>query len=293
MLTRKSALLGAAIMVSPLAGADVINVGGVLWDPDSPLDMTMDSSFTQWFQSTNSGYDMGSLVGINATNATTMMFGNYLYGGGKINNFNDANDQTGQPNPETNPADFCPGCELTYEFGGIEFVENTPGGGDFLDPSTYTVDWSQSYFKIWVDDSRNFNANNDFETNPNEMYDATDGNLFLEGSFESVSFTGQIFAAGMLFSNAGSAMHVTGGLAQDYFDTDPFVTLGGTPFDFSYTASSQFMVDLAGGGDVFFARASTAELQGDTISIPEPGALALLGAGLIGLARVRRRHDAA
>ena len=74
----------AALALSMTAQASEINVGGVVWDPDAPIDFT------------SNGNTYESFAG---------QVGDAVTGFGVITNFNGAAEGT-----------FCPSCELTYTF---------------------------------------------------------------------------------------------------------------------------------------------------------------------------------
>ena len=293
MFKMSKAIVAGALVAAFAAPsyAALTNVAGVVWDPswvgnDGAQDFSGDSSFVQWFQTTNDGVDTSGAIGLNQGNATTAIVGNYLYGVGKFNNFNAANDIVGQPNPETTPATFCPGCELTYEFGGIKLTENT---GTVTNP-IYSLDLTGAYFKVWVDPAKDFDVNN-----TSTVANATNGTLFLEGIFDTfllqnVSLTGNLNGTATLAGTVNALLSVTGGAAFANFDTNTIIN----PFtqglsDLFYSASSQF--NLPATGTRTFSNRSTGEFQGDTVAVPEPGTIALLGGALLGLAFTRRRRS--
>lgn len=290
----KKASLSTALLLAlaaPSANASLVNVGGVIWDPTwqdgQDNDFQADSSFRQWFQTTNNGVDTGNLVGLNLTNGETAVFDNYLYGVGKFNNWNAANDITGQPNPETTPDNFCPGCELTYEFGGIQLVENVPDGGTLADASTYTIDISNAYWNVYVDPNMDFDANS-----TSSVVNATNGDLFLTGNFDVFNFSSpgvvtQLNGDAVLAGTVQTTLSVNGGLAEEYFDTNTFGGNGVPVSDLFYTASAQFNLNTT---DVFFSAVATGEFQGDTVAVPEPQMFALLGLGLLGLGAAQARR---
>lgn len=230
-----------------------INVGGVVWDPDSFFDFT-------------SGDQMVETIGNNV--------GDVVSGFGRITSLNGDLAAT-----------FCPGCELTYVFGGFT-ITSTTGGFTF----------SGGTLNVYVDNSPNFSLLS--------RASAIDGSLWLSlAGHTSFSFdTGRL---GTLHSDptptligvegdGGGYFDVTGGMAAGNFDTNTRALSAGVDgrtiefADFSFTSSFQLLPNGSfTDGGVTYGLFGTNDLQGD--SIPEPGSMALIGAGLIGLGALRRR----
>lgn len=252
----KALALGAALAAGS-AGAAPINVGGVVWDPDSIFDFSTTDAMIETI--------------VNAIGETTSGYGKITSLNGELNN-----------------AIFCPGCELTYKFTGYKITDNT--GGMF----TFTG----GTLDVYVDHTPNYNSN--FAST------ASDGNLWL-------SLTGHVTydiasnRVGTLHSDPTPAstgvagdgrgfLDVTGGLAAGNFDTNTFVvqedaagTLGKA--DFQFTSSFQLLPNGAtflSDDGITYGLFGSNDLQGN--SVPEPGSMALVALGLIGVGSILRRR---
>jgi hypothetical protein len=270
MTNFKKTLLGVAAamaLAAPAANAALINVGGVVWDPDSPTggadrDFTARFEFTQWFTTAaNAVADTDGAIPnlLSIINPAAVAVGDVLQGVGEINKVNGTSYGDLASTTGGGPGSFCPSCELTFSFGG--FAVST------ISPETLSNGW----FRVYVDDTPDY----DGAANPLDTAAAVNGQLWLELVVGANSFTtAGGFGSGFLTTFASAV----DGLAKNNFDTNSFGI-----FDTRQSASALFdLTDIDGDGlaDDWIST-STGEIKAD--SIPEPTSLALVGIGLLGL----------
>lgn len=291
-----ASVLGAAVamaLAGPAQAADT-NVGGVVWDPDHPTDFDADIAFTQWFTSTDVMRD-GTPNFSDVIDPESATPGSFLTGTGEVDLMNSKGINQASPTGGR-PISFCPSCELTFAFGGIELDSIDQSTSDDQSTSEPTFDVTDAWLDIYVDGNLGSSAdsyNNSYVTitdanegdgGQDEVDEATDGTKWLELGYDAFSFTEGNIVGGL----TEAFFSTEGGIAEGNFDTNFY--MGPPTHDLESSQDAYF----AGGGNDQYAN-GTGDLTGDSISIPEPGTLALLGLGLglAGLgASVRRSHKA-
>lgn len=196
----KKAIFGAAAAIALVGSAAANNIGGVMWDPDSPNDF--------------SGTSATLTQSINPVTGE-------LSGFGVITTLNGTGVST-----------FCPGCELTIQYSGY-----TPIGSTILpDPSNpgQQISYKGGVIKIFVDRTPDASPND-----PLLLTSANtgDGDLWLTlagHAINGVTLVGNNFFPDFLLGKG--LWDVTGGLAAYFLDTD--TKTDGADFSFTNSFSS-------------------------------------------------------
>lgn len=267
----------ALLMASASANAGVVSAaGGVSWiaAPGTPnFSATVD--FTQWWTISNTigAGDIGGVLETTALDPTVASLAGHattpeLVGVGKFN----IGSGIGEPN--------CNGCQLTFSFGGF-----------FLDISNVAqpVDATDAWLNVYLD----YTFSTDFDEGAisliqdpveaaSQAAKAVDGVLWLSLDVEGFSYIPTNIDP-TLESNTAFFGEVTGGIAASNFVENVFQSLYETD---AFGLTSGF-VDRWGNITNYSIRGS-GNVQAQTVS--EPGMLALLSIGLVGLVFSARRR---
>ena len=248
-LTKIAVGLFAAASVNAFA----INVGGVVWNPASGFDFTSQGAIFE----------------------TAVGPGGTLGGIGVVNILNNTNNNT-----------FCPGCELTFEFGGHTLTYVDPFSSATDDILGFTGGW----LKIYVDSTPDFDADVKASANDGVLWLDLVGYNDIQSNGWVTSLFGEI-AKGTLGSgnddgSGAGLFDVVGGLAAPHFDTNSVLANDGHGADFSFSSSYQPLPNGYVTPDGF-GLFGTGELKGN--SIPEPTSMLLSALGIAGLGFARRR----
>lgn len=265
MLMKKSigVALACALALGAWSGSTLatpVNVGGVVWDPASPLDLTVQA--------------------LNFRESQVAGVGDVLQGYGVIGSINGSTE-----------TQLCPSCDLTFTFqytlksinpiagapkivfdtGSIQFYVGADNSFNVTNPSTASLGTP------WLTLTGHTFANAD------PLY-LTDGQLFasLVGSASDP-------ASG---SNGFGYLDATGGQAMPYMDSNFWNT--GAAYGFAdFKINSAFLFDgvpICDTQETCYPISGTGTLYGRTV-VPEPGAVGILGLGLTFLGFFARRRN--
>jgi uncharacterized protein (TIGR03382 family) len=167
----------------------------------------------------------------------------------------------------------CAGCEITFQFGGF-----TPISGGVIPGANTSILYAGGFLKVYVDftpevDPFNAQSLTFANTGDGDLFLSLTGHNLLTGnSFTGVSSQGTLSGQGYL--------DVVGGAAAVFFNTN--TQLQGA--DATLTSSFTSFIPAGNLTNAF----GTGNLFSDSVAVPVPGVVALLGLGLVGLARRRK-----
>ena len=270
MMTKSKQFMLAAATALALSSPAIsapINAGGVMLDPNysdgGDVDFISQFNFTQWYTLGNGGEGSATLGYENAASignviAATLGGGSsgtgfFLQGVGEFYRVNELDLTNGDPTLVTG------GGELTFAFGGIELNKDL------------SFNISGAFAKVYVDQGPTTNYTNP-ASDPAEIASARDGAVWLDLQFVSLSFED----GGVADGQVSAKFNILGGAGASYF----------VPGTLTYTANAFFTNSLAHQ----YSTGGNGSAQGNTENrVPEPGSIALIGMGLLGLMAATRR----
>lgn len=249
-----------ALGLSMSAQAEIVNIGGVVWNPDSMFDFTSNQNIIE--DQLNFDPAEGPIV-------------TELTGFGEMTGFNGKSQN-----------EFCLGCELTFQFGGFNILGQNPTDTTEI---AFTGGWIEFYIDFSQDYDPEHYASAGSEGGNNELFLRLEAHEVFNADYQFGPFDGMVSLVSSLESygegsdegSGSSLMDVVGGSAMGHFDTD------GEADEADFVFSSSFQPIPSGDNGEGYELFGTADLSGN--SVPEPTSIALLGLGLLGFAASRKR----
>lgn len=181
--------------------------------------------------------------------------------------------------------DYCAGganCELTFTFGG--YTVNSIGGA--------TAAFEGGQIMFYADSAADFDASDRATAKNGALFLSTTGHDYQDtdsGATGTLLATGSNLASDQAQGNGVGYLDVTGGDAAQYFDTDTFEDFLGGTTDIQF--NSTFSPNACDNTTTSQPICGTGNMKSVAEAVPEPGALGLMGLGLLGLGfGVRRRR---
>lgn len=273
MLNKKSigVALACALALGAWSGsvlATPTNVGGVIIDPSSPLDLQIQA--------------------INFRESTIKKVGDTLYGYGVIGSLNG-----------TNQSVFCPNCDINFTFQYTVKSIDTTG----LNPK---VVFDMGSLNFYVDSTSSYNVLKPTTAGIGSLWLSLSGHTAPYTGFSTVGQLYSTVVGPVSNPTNGSSgfglLDVTGGLAAYFTNTNTIADGNGGFADFSLDSSFQNQpgkgCKVTSPNPANFCHypiSGTGQLLGASkMAVPEPGPAGLLGVGLavLGLLVRRRRTEA-
>lgn len=189
----KKSIFSAVLLAAGLsfgAQAADIDVGGVVWDPDSNI--------SDGFPALNDFFSSGNIIEDAASGAP----GQVLTGFGEVTQLN---------SQDPNQAEFCPGCELTFTFS-MTTVSFTPTFGVIgVVPNAGAFIFTDLEINFWVDDTSNFAGT---------AATAGNGDLWLKYTSDLLAGEGFNLGTGSDSGSGSALLDAVDGLALANFNTN-------------------------------------------------------------------------
>lgn len=253
MLKKKSIgiALACALALGAWSGAAIatpVNVGGVMINPDSPLNL--------------------SIHALQLRETSVANVGDVLTGYGVIGSINGTDEAT-----------FCPGCDLNFTFQyTLSHFDNSghPKQAVFKDGT----------LNFYVDDSQSFNVTDPSTAGMGTLWLSLDGHTAPHTGFTAVGQLYSTISGTLADPTSGSTgvglLDVTGGPAASFVNTNLIPDGVGGFADLSLNSS--FLTQSAGicsdDGTCYPIEGTGEILSKQAVAVPEPGELGLLGLGL-------------